>query len=56
MRNARLDKIVLSIKPNAETFLNGLTSNALDAPQNAFLNLHGRIIATFDQRCVFNCD
>jgi len=29
--------------------LNGITSNVLDAPLNAFLNQHGRIIATFRQ-------
>ncbi len=49
MRIIKLDKIVFSISGNAAQFLNGLTSNTLDAPQNAFLNLHGRIIATFDQ-------
>jgi len=31
-------------------FLNGITSNTLDAPLNAFLNQHGRIIATFRQQ------
>lgn len=31
-------------------FLNGITSNVLDAPLNAFLNQHGRIIATFRQQ------
>lgn len=29
--------------------MGGLTSNTLDAPRNAFLSQHGRIIATFDQ-------
>ena len=45
----KLDKMVVSVKGNAEKFLQGLTSNTLDAPRNAFVNLHGRIIATFDQ-------
>jgi folate-binding protein YgfZ len=45
----RLDKSVLRISNNAERFLNGLTANALDRPRNAFVNQHGRIIATFDQ-------
>ncbi len=45
----RLDKAVLSIKNNAEKFLNGITANTLDRPQNAFLDVHGKIIATFDQ-------
>lgn len=49
MKFYRLNKIVLRIHNNAERFLNGLTSNALDAPRNAFLTQHGRIIATFDQ-------
>lgn len=44
-----LDKVVLRIANNTENFLNGLTSNSLDKPRNAFLTQHGRIIATFDQ-------
>lgn len=44
-----LDKIVLNVQNNAVRFLNGLTSNAMEQPQNAFLNIHGRIIAAFDQ-------
>ncbi len=49
MRLYKLDRIVLSIKNNAAQFLNGLTSNTLDKPRNAFLDVHGKIIATFDQ-------
>ncbi|MBL8014533.1 MAG: hypothetical protein JNN05_11875 [Candidatus Omnitrophica bacterium] len=49
MKTYRLNKIVLRVFNNAEKFLNGLTSNTLDAAQNAFVNLHGRIVATFDQ-------
>lgn len=49
MRLYKLDKTVVRVSGNAEKFLSGLTSNALEAPRNAFLNLHGRIIATFDQ-------
>ncbi len=49
MRVYRLDKIVLRISNNAEKFLSGLTTNTLDRPRNAFVNMHGRIIATFDQ-------
>lgn len=45
----RLNKTVLRIRNNAGKFLNGLASNTLDAPRNAFLNQYGRIIATFDQ-------
>jgi len=49
MRLYKLDKIVVRVSGNAEKFLSGLTSNTLEAPRNAFLNLHGRVIATFDQ-------
>ncbi len=49
MQLYKLNKCVISFKNDPATFLNGLTSNALDAPQNAFLNIHGRIMATFDQ-------
>lgn len=44
-----LNKIVLSISNNPEDFLQGITSNNINAPQNAFLNISGRIVATFDQ-------
>ena len=46
----RLPDTVLSINGNASAFLNGITSNALEAPLNAFLNQHGRIIATIRQQ------
>ena len=46
----KLPDTVLSIKGNASGFLNGITSNTLDAPLNAFLNQHGRIIATVRQQ------
>ncbi|VAX35606.1 tRNA-modifying protein YgfZ [hydrothermal vent metagenome] len=49
MRLYKLDKSVLSFKNNAENFLNGLTSNEMDQPKNAFLNVHGKIVATVDQ-------
>lgn len=49
MRIYKLSKTVLSITRNPAPFLNGLTSNALNQSQNAFLNIHGRIVATFDQ-------
>lgn len=44
-----LTKTVLRLRGDPTKFLNGLTSNTLDKPQNAFLNIHGRIIATFEQ-------
>jgi folate-binding protein YgfZ len=49
MRVFPLNHVVLSLKGSPEKFLTGLTSNTLEAPHNAFLNMHGRIIATFDQ-------
>jgi len=62
MRLYKLPDTVLSIKALkvssadqktgnfASGFLNGITSNTLDAPLNAFLNQHGRIIATVRQQ------
>ena len=50
MRLYKLPDTVLSIKGSASQFLNGITSNTLDALLNAFLNQHGRIIATFRQQ------
>src|SRR3989338_7761151 len=44
-----LDKAILHVKNAAESFLNGLTSNDMDKPSNAFLDIHGKIIATFNQ-------
>ena len=52
MRLYKLNDVVLNIKGNATTFLNGLSSNGLDQPLNAFLNQHGRIVATFRQQKV----
>jgi len=50
LRLYKLPDTVLSIKGSASQFLNGITSNTLDALLNAFLNQHGRIIATFRQQ------
>jgi folate-binding protein YgfZ len=49
MKLYETNKAVLSIKNNPAEFLNGLTSNTMDAPNNAFLTIHGKIVATFDQ-------
>ncbi len=49
MRIYRLSKLVWRIQNNAAAFLNGITSNTLDQPHNAFLDIHGKIVATFDQ-------
>lgn len=50
IRLYKLQDTVLSIKGKVSGFLNGITSNTLDAPLNAFLNQHGRIIATTRQQ------
>lgn len=49
MRIFKTEKVAFSVTNHAEQFLNGLTANSLDKPQNAFVNIHGRIVATFDQ-------
>ena len=49
MRIIKLNKVVYRVQNNATQFLNGLTSNKLDRPNNAFLNIHGKVIAVFDQ-------
>jgi folate-binding protein YgfZ len=46
------DTIVLHLQGNAAKFLNGLTTNTLDTPFNAFVNQHGRIVAVFRQHKV----
>ncbi|MBZ0165332.1 MAG: hypothetical protein K8I00_00895, partial [Candidatus Omnitrophica bacterium] len=42
-------KILSFEKEGIDQFLNGLVANDMEAPQNAFLNIHGRIVATFAQ-------
>lgn len=49
MRIYQLAKIVFRLQNNAAEFLNGLTSNTIERPQNAFVDIHGKIIAVFDQ-------
>ena len=49
MKTCQLNKKVLRISNHAWEFLNGITSNTKEAPNNAFLNIHGRIIAAFNQ-------
>ena len=44
-----LPKVVLKISGNAKEFLNGLTSNEIDKPTNAFLDRMGKIIVFFHQ-------
>jgi folate-binding protein YgfZ len=45
----KLDKAVLLVKNNPSRLLSGITTNTLDAKKNAFIDITGRIIATFDQ-------
>lgn len=49
MKIYRLDKVVLAFRNNPVQFLKGISSNTIDQPKNAFLDMHGRIVATFDQ-------
>lgn len=45
----QLNKTVLRITNNPTKLLQGITSNILDAPQNAFLDRFGKIVAIMDQ-------
>lgn len=49
MKLIKLNKSIFLFQNNAAGFLNGLTSNTVEAAHNAFLTIHGMIIATFDQ-------
>jgi len=49
MKIYRLDKTILSVRNNPVNFLNGISANTIDKPKNVFLDMHGKIIATFDQ-------
>src|SRR5688572_7546828 len=49
MQIYKTDKVAVVLSNNVEQLLKGLASNTTDAVKNAFLNQHGRIIATFDQ-------
>ena len=45
-----LNKSIISVQgEEVWQFLNGLTSNVKGADKNAFLTIHGKIMATFDQ-------
>ncbi len=49
MKIYQADKAVFIFRNNAVEFLNGLTANAMDKAQNAFVDIHGMIISVFDQ-------
>lgn len=50
MKLSKLHKTVLRIINNPSKLLLGITSNTLDAPQNAFLDKFGKIVAVFEQK------
>ena len=43
------NKLVIRVKNKAADFLKAYSSNTLDQPRNAFLNIRGQIVAIFDQ-------
>ena len=45
----RLHQTSLILKNNVAKFMKGISSNELDAPCNAFVDLSGKVIATFPQ-------
>lgn len=50
MRLYKLDKTVFCVRNDAAEFLKAYTTNTLDAPRNAFVDVHGRIVAVIGQR------
>jgi len=49
MRCIQLNKTVLRFTPKASQFLMDYSANTPEAPQNAFVDLKGKIVATFEQ-------
>lgn len=47
MKRYPLDSVALVLKNNVQKFMKGMASNTLDQPLNAFVDLAGKIIATF---------
>lgn len=52
MRLYKCDKTVLRFHPNAAPFLNGYTTNTVDAPRTVFADLQGRVVAVAHQHKV----
>ena len=50
MRIYQLSKKLLRLSNNVEKLLSGITTNTLDAPRNAFIDVKGKIIATVEQQ------
>src|SRR3989338_1249927 len=46
------NKMAIRFKNKACEFLKAYTSNALDKPGNAFVNIKGQIVCTFDQMVI----
>ncbi len=47
-----LSKKIIIFRNNAVEFLSGLSANSMDKAQNAFTDVHGRLIAVFDQSVI----
>ena len=45
----QLNKSVYLLSPHTEEFIQGLSSNTIHTPHNAFLDIHGKIVVTFGQ-------
>ncbi len=45
----KLSKTAIMFRNNPAKLLNGITTNSLDSPRNAFVDMAGRIVATFEQ-------
>ena len=43
------NKLVILLQPKAAEFLKATSTNTLDKPRNAFVNLKGKIVVTFEQ-------
>lgn len=54
MKLYKLNKLVLLVKHNPAKLLNGLTTNTMDKPMNAFVDTNGKIITTFGQLQINN--
>ncbi len=49
MRLYRLDRAVLRLGEGAAAFLRAYSTNTPDKPRSAFVDVHGKIVAVFDQ-------
>ena len=49
MKLYKCDKSIIRFYPQGATFLKGYTTNVMEAPKNAFVDLQGKILVVFDQ-------